>query len=62
MNLDPDRHEAETVQAGKSVARLYTGDPAMYRVIQEQSSLLMLLGISCEIVPSVSSVFAAAQS
>ncbi len=47
----------EAAQAGKSVARVYAGDPAMYVAILEQISLL---GIGCEIVPGVSSVFAAA--
>ncbi|WP_151735523.1 precorrin-4 C(11)-methyltransferase [Paenibacillus tengchongensis] len=51
---------AEAVQAGRSVARVHTGDPAMYGAILEQISLLKLLGIGCEIVPGVSSVFAAA--
>ncbi|WP_150275212.1 precorrin-4 C(11)-methyltransferase [Paenibacillus tepidiphilus] len=51
---------AEAVQGGRSVARVHTGDPAMYGAILEQIALLKLLGIGCEIVPGVSSVFAAA--
>ncbi|WP_039838334.1 cobalt-precorrin-4/precorrin-4 C(11)-methyltransferase, partial [Paenibacillus sonchi] len=48
------------VKAGKSVARIHTGDPSMYGAILEQMSLLKLNGVSYEIVPGVSSVFASA--
>ncbi|MEF2967351.1 precorrin-4 C(11)-methyltransferase [Paenibacillus sp. M1] len=51
---------AEAVLEGGVVARVHTGDPAMYGAILEQMSLLKLCGIPCEIVPGVSSVFAAA--
>lgn len=51
---------AEAVLAGKSVARMHTGDPAMYGAILEQMVLLKQRGIPYEIVPGVSSVFAAA--
>ncbi|WP_245864334.1 precorrin-4 C(11)-methyltransferase [Paenibacillus donghaensis] len=51
---------ASYVRAGLSVARVHTGDPSMYGAILEQMSLLKLLGISCEIIPGVSSVFASA--
>lgn len=44
------------VQSGKSVARVHTGDPAMYGAILEQMSLLKLRGVAYEIVPGVSSV------
>lgn len=47
---------AEAVQAGKSVARVHTGDPSMYGAILEQMSLLKLCGVGYEIVPGVSSV------
>jgi precorrin-4/cobalt-precorrin-4 C11-methyltransferase len=50
----------QAVQAGKSVARVHTGDPSMYGAILEQMSLLKLCGVSYEIVPGVSSVFASA--
>ncbi|NGM83145.1 precorrin-4 C(11)-methyltransferase [Paenibacillus sp. 7124] len=51
---------AEAVLAGKSVARVHTGDPAVYGAILEQMVLLKQRGIAYEIVPGVSSVFAAA--
>ncbi|AIQ67897.1 precorrin-4 C(11)-methyltransferase [Paenibacillus graminis] len=51
---------AAAVKAGKSVARIHTGDPSMYGAILEQMSLLKLCGVSYEIVPGVSSVFASA--
>jgi precorrin-4/cobalt-precorrin-4 C11-methyltransferase len=50
----------ETVQAGKSVARVHTGDPSMYGAVLEQLVLLKRNGIPYEIIPGVSSVFAAA--
>lgn len=50
----------QAVQAGKSVARVHTGDPSMYGAILEQMSLLKLCGVSYEIIPGVSSVFASA--
>lgn len=48
------------VQAGQSVARVHTGDPAVYGAILEQMALLQQSGIGYEIIPGVSSVFAAA--
>lgn len=51
---------AEAVLNGKSVARVHTGDPAVYGAILEQMVLLKQRGIAYEIVPGVSSVFAAA--
>lgn len=51
---------AAAVQSGKSVARVHTGDPSMYGAILEQMSLLKLCGVSYEIIPGVSSVFASA--
>ncbi|NMD69686.1 precorrin-4 C(11)-methyltransferase [Bacillus sp. DNRA2] len=50
----------ERIRAGKKVVRVHTGDPAMYGAIMEQISLLKKAGIAVEIVPGVSSVFAAA--
>jgi len=50
----------ERVREGKSVARVHTGDPAMYGAILEQMVLLKQAGVACRIVPGVSSVFAAA--
>ncbi|MNM11703.1 Cobalt-precorrin-4 C(11)-methyltransferase [compost metagenome] len=51
---------AEAVRAGKSVARIHTGDPSLYGAILEQMALLRQRGIAYEIIPGVSSVFASA--
>jgi precorrin-4/cobalt-precorrin-4 C11-methyltransferase len=48
------------VQEGRSVARIHTGDPAVFGAILEQMSHLHRRGISYEIIPGVSSVFASA--
>ncbi len=48
------------VSNGKSVARVHTGDPAIYGAILEQMVLLRKADVDYEIVPGVSSVFAAA--
>ncbi|MCL6610675.1 MAG: precorrin-4 C(11)-methyltransferase [Peptococcaceae bacterium] len=45
---------------GKKVARVHTGDPSIYGAIQEQMDALAEKGIPFEVVPGVSSVFAAA--
>lgn len=45
---------------GKKVVRLHTGDPSMYGAIAEQIEGLRSRGVEPEIVPGVSSVFAAA--
>ncbi|WP_199615784.1 precorrin-4 C(11)-methyltransferase [Paenibacillus alkalitolerans] len=50
----------EAVAAGKSVARVHTGDPSVYGAILEQMALLKRHRIPVEIIPGVSSVFAAA--
>ncbi|MFJ7646630.1 precorrin-4 C(11)-methyltransferase [Lysinibacillus sp. NPDC097279] len=50
----------EHVNAGKVVARMHTGDPAMYGAIMEQIALLKKEGIGYEVIPGVSSVFASA--
>jgi precorrin-4/cobalt-precorrin-4 C11-methyltransferase len=50
------------VQQGKTVARLHTGDPAIFGATFEQMAALDERGIEYEIVPGVSSVFAAAAS
>lgn len=42
------------------VARLHTGDPSLYGALREQVELCEELGIAWEIVPGVSSAFAAA--
>ncbi len=45
---------------GKNVARVHTGDPALYGAIQEQIDALEERGIQYMVVPGVSSFFAAA--
>ncbi|MFZ5647317.1 MAG: precorrin-4 C(11)-methyltransferase [Bacillota bacterium] len=45
---------------GKTVARLHTGDPSIYGAIQEQMDSLSEKGIDFNVVPGVSSFFAAA--
>ncbi|QXE90497.1 precorrin-4 C(11)-methyltransferase [Geomonas subterranea] len=51
---------AEGVLAGERVVRLHTGDPSIYGAIQEQMEELDRLGIGYEVVPGVTSAFAAA--
>ena len=51
---------ADAVISGRKAARLHTGDPAVYGAIQEQMTELELLGIDYEVVPGVTSAFAAA--
>jgi precorrin-4 C11-methyltransferase len=51
---------SKEVKKGKTVARIHTGDPAIYGAIQEQISFLEKRNISYEVIPGVSSVFAAA--
>lgn len=48
------------IRSGKKVARVHTGDPAVFGAIMEQIALLKKNGIDVEIIPGVSSVFAAA--
>lgn len=50
----------DRVRQGKLVVRVHTGDPSVFGAILEQIVLLQQEGIACEIVPGVSSVFAAA--
>jgi precorrin-4/cobalt-precorrin-4 C11-methyltransferase len=47
-------------RAGKTVARVHSGDPSIYGALHEQLALLEREGIPYEIVPGVSSAFAAA--
>src|SRR3989338_1811775 len=47
---------------GEDVARLHTGDPALYGAIQEQMKALESLDIDYAVVPGVSSFLAAAAS
>lgn len=48
------------VADGRSVVRLHTGDPSIYGAIQEQMEELDRLGIDYQVVPGVTSAFAAA--
>lgn len=48
------------IRQGKKVVRVHTGDPAVYGAIMEQIVLLKQENIGVEIIPGVSSVFAAA--
>ena len=52
----------KAVHNNKTVVRLHTGDPSLYGAIQEQLDYLHSLGIATEVVPGVSSAFAAAAS
>jgi len=61
MNLDEILDLMEiSVKENKVVARVHTGDPAIYGAIGEQMEGLDSLGIEYEIIPGVSSFFAAA--
>jgi precorrin-4/cobalt-precorrin-4 C11-methyltransferase len=48
------------VKAGQKVVRLHTGDPSLFGAVQEQMDLLVPRGVSCEIIPGVSSFSASA--
>jgi len=52
----------DSIAAGRKVVRLHTGDPSIYGAIQEQMEALDQLGIGYEVVPGVTSAFAAAAS
>ena len=52
----------EAKEDNKDVARVHTGDPSIYGAIQEQMSELDKRGIDYEVIPGVSSFFAAASS
>jgi precorrin-4/cobalt-precorrin-4 C11-methyltransferase len=47
------------LQEGKRVVRLHSGDPALYGAILEQMKPLEEFGVEVEVVPGVSSLFAA---
>ncbi len=51
---------AAYAKAGKVVARLHTGEPSLYGAIAEQMEELDKAGLEYEVVPGVSSAFAAA--
>ena len=63
MNLEDQIHEmAEAAARGKVIARLHTGDPSVFGAIHEQMQALKKRHISYEVIPGVSSVFAAASA
>ncbi len=51
---------AQACAEGKIVARVHSGDPSIYGAIHEQMVALKARGIEFEIIPGVSSLFAAA--
>jgi cobalt-precorrin 5A hydrolase/precorrin-3B C17-methyltransferase len=51
---------AEAARAGGVVARVHTGDPALYGATQEQMTQLAAQGVPYEVVPGVTAAFAAA--
>lgn len=50
----------KSTEGGEKTARLHTGDPCIYGAIKEQMLELDKLNISYEIIPGVTSLFAAA--
>ncbi|MDY6910794.1 MAG: cobalt-precorrin-4/precorrin-4 C(11)-methyltransferase, partial [Chloroflexota bacterium] len=50
----------KAAREGKTVARLQSGDPAIYGAIKEQMEILDENGVEYEVIPGVSSVFASA--
>lgn len=50
----------DAMESDRSVVRLHTGDPSIYGAIQEQMEALDRLGIDYQVVPGVTSAFAAA--
>lgn len=63
LDLDQQEQCYRRAQAqGFDVARLHSGDPAIYGAIAEQMRRLEALGIGYEVVPGVSSFTAAAAS
>ncbi|HJV64538.1 MAG TPA: precorrin-4 C(11)-methyltransferase [Geomonas sp.] len=61
MNLEETTSVlAQSALDGLKAVRLHTGDPSIYGAIQEQMEELDRLGIEYEVVPGVTSAFAAA--
>ena len=48
----------KAIKNGKKVARVHTGDPAIYGAHREQMDILDEYGIECEVIPGVSSFLA----
>jgi precorrin-4/cobalt-precorrin-4 C11-methyltransferase len=53
---------SDAAMRGKKVVRLHTGDPCLYSAVNEQMRVLDCRGVPYEVVPGVSSAFAAAAS
>jgi precorrin-4/cobalt-precorrin-4 C11-methyltransferase len=51
-----------SIDKGKNVVRLHTGDPTIYGAIREQMDVLKSKGIAYEVIPGVSSFTAACAS
>ena len=49
----------DALKAGKNVVRLHSGDPSLYGAILEQMSPLEEAGVEVDVIPGVSSLFAA---
>lgn len=47
-------------RSGRIVARVHSGDPSLYGATREQMAALQAAGVSYQVVPGVSSLFAAA--
>ncbi len=61
MTLDETTHVIKnSIAAGKTVARLHTGDTSFYSAISEQIERLRELNIDYEVIPGVSSAMAGA--
>ena len=61
LNLDQIMDlELAAVREGKTVARVQSGDPSIYGAILEQMRILEQEGVEFEIIPGVSTAFAAA--
>ena len=61
MKLDDQINKmTEAAASGKVIARLHTGDPSIFGAIHEQMQALKARQIPYEVIPGVSSVFAAA--
>ena len=61
MNLDEVLADMKAgVEAGRTVVRLHTGDPAIYGAIQEQMDALSEMNIDYDVTPGVSSFLATA--
>lgn len=54
------RRLVAAAQAGKRIVRAHTGDPSIYGAIHEQIARLTRAGVAWEVVPGVTSAFAAA--